>query len=75
MSIYKVRIATDGDKTNYTINGHILAEVSKTADGYAMTTNGRTQPFATPTEANDAAKSAVTKILASLGCTPNFINE
>lgn len=75
MATYKVHIATDGDKTSYTINGHEQATVTKTADGYAMTTYGKTQAFATSTEANTAAKAAVAQILASVGCFPNFINE
>lgn len=75
MSTYKVHIATEGDKTSYTINGHKLATVTKAVDSYAMTTNGKTQAFATSAEADAAAKAAVSQILASVGCTPNFINE
>jgi len=75
MAIYKVHIATDGDKTSYTINGHELAAVTKTADGYAMTTTRINQTHATLAEADDAAKSVITKTLASLGCVPKFINE
>ncbi len=75
MATYKVTVTADGDKTSYTINGHELATVTKTADSYAMTTNGKTLAFATSAEADAAAKAAVTQILASVGCFPNFINE
>jgi len=75
MAIYKVHIATDSDKTSYTINGHELAAVTKTADGYTLTTDGGEQPFATYAEAETVARSTVTNILASVGCVPNFINE
>jgi len=75
MSIYKVHIATDGGKTSYTINGHELAAVTKTAAGYTLTTDGKERLFATYAEAETAARSAVTNILTSVGCVPNFINE
>jgi len=75
MATYKVHIATDGDKTSYTINGHELAAVTRTADGHIITANGMEQTFATATDADTAAKSVITKALAALGCVPNFINE
>lgn len=75
MSIYKVHIATDGDKTTYTINGHELAAVTKTANGYTMATTRINQIHATFAEADTAAKSVITKALAAFGCVPNFINK
>lgn len=75
MAIYKVHIAKSGDKTTYTVNGHELAAVSKTANGYTLTTDGKEQPFATYAEAETAARTTVTNILAAVGCVPNFINE
>jgi len=75
MATYKVHIATDGDKTSYTTNGHGLAAVTKTADGYTMAANGTEQTFTTLAEAGTAARLAVTRLLASVGCVPDFINE
>lgn len=75
MATYKVHIAKDGDKTSYTINGHELAAVIKTANGYIVATDGTEHTFAASDEADTAAKLAVTKILNSVGCVPNFINK
>jgi len=75
MKIYKVHIATDGDKTSYTINGHELATVTKTANGYTMATDGKKHTYTTFAESDAAAKAVITKALAAFGCVPNFINE
>lgn len=77
MAVYKVLIKTEGDKTTYTTNATTLATVSynQESDKWHVSAPHTKKQVSTKEEAEEAARDGITAFFASLGLTPNFINE
>lgn len=77
MTIYKVRIKTEGNKTTYTTNATTLATVTYRADldKYDVSTPSIGMLADTEAEAHNTARESVTAFLATLGIVPEFIND
>jgi hypothetical protein len=76
MSIYKVHVKRIELTTTYITNSTELARIEATPDHYNVKQEGKTiATAATYEEAEEEAKKAVTHLMASVGVTPNFINE
>lgn len=77
MAIYKVHIKKEGDKTTYTTNATTFATITRCADSgkFEVITPDGVQLAYTPEEADKIAREFTTKIMASVGAVPNFINE
>lgn len=77
MSIYKVRIKTEDNKTTYTTNATTLATVAYRADldKYDVSTPNSSVLADTEAEAHNTARENITVFFASLGIVPEFIND
>jgi hypothetical protein len=77
MTIYKVRIKTEDNKTTYTTNATTLATVTYRADldKYDVSTPNSSVLADTEPEAQNTARESVTAFLATLGIVPEFIND
>jgi hypothetical protein len=77
MSIYKVRIKTEGNKTTYTTNATTLATVAYRADldKYDVSTPSVGMLADTEAEAHNTARESITAFFATLGIVPEFIND
>ena len=77
MAIYKVRIKTEANKTTYTTNATTFATITRHADSgkFEVTTPDWMQLADTSEEADKIAREFTTKVMASVGVEPNFINE
>ena len=77
MAKYKVHIKKDGNETTYTTNATTLATVTYCAnlDKYDVSTPSVGLMVSTAEEADKIARESVTDFLASVGVTPQFIND
>lgn len=77
MAIYKVRIKTDGNTTTYTTNTTILATASyyPEVDKWHVSAPHTKKQRNTKEDADKTARESITALLASVGLTPDFINE
>jgi hypothetical protein len=77
MSIYKVRIKTEDNKTTYTTNAAMLATVTYRADldKYDVSTPSVGMLADTEAEAHNTVRESITAFLAPLGVVPEFIND
>ena len=77
MSIYKVRIKTEGCKTVYTTNSHTHLTImhNATTGKYELSTPKCVKVFDTAEEADKIAREKITALFTSLGIVPNFIDE
>ena len=77
MAIYKVIIKTEGDKTTYKTNATTFATITSLTDSgkFEVTTPYSVQLVDTSEEADKIAREFTTKVMASIGVVPNFINE
>ena len=77
MAIYKVRIKTEANKTTYTTNATTFAAITRHADSgkFEVTTPYSVQLADSMEEADKIAREFTTKVMASVGTVPNFINE
>ena len=77
MAIYKVIIKIEGDKTTYTTNATTFATITRLTDSgkFEVKTPDWMQLVDTSEEADKIAREFTTKVMASIGVVPNFINE
>lgn len=77
MAIYKVRIKTEGNTTTYTTNATMLATVTyhPTLDKWDVSAPSIGMLADTKEEAAKTARESITAFFASVGLTPDFINE
>ncbi|MDE5704508.1 hypothetical protein [Muribaculum sp.] len=77
MAIYKVRIKTEGNTTTYTTNATTLATVTyrPALDKWDVSAPSIGILADTKEEADKMARESITSFLASVGLTPDFINE
>lgn len=76
MSIYKVHVKRTELTTTYITNSTELARIQTEPDHYNVIQEDKTiATAATYEEAEEKAKEAVARLMASVGVTPNFINE
>lgn len=77
MSIYKVRIKTEGNTTTYTTNATTLATVIYRAelDKYDVSTPNSSVLADTEAEAHDTVRESITAFFATLRIVPEFIND
>lgn len=78
MTIYKVHIKTEGDKTTYKTNDTTLATIEcRGNDKYIIFSNSGKELAATSSaaEADETAREKITAFFARLGIVPNFISE
>lgn len=76
MSIYKVHVKRTETTTTFTTSSTELARIQTEPDHYNVSLEGKTiAKVVTYDEAEEVAKKAVVRLMASVGVTPNFINE
>ncbi len=77
MTIYKVRIRVDGDKTIYTVNQQVLSTITHLTDTgkYEVTAPSKNAIVDNAAEAETIAKDDITNLFTKLGIVPNFIND
>ena len=77
MAIYKVRITTHGNTTTYTTNATTLATINYNpeSDKWHVSSPHAKKQVSTQEEADKTARESITAFLASVGLTPDFINE
>lgn len=77
MSIYKVRIKTEGDTTVYTLYTTVLVSIIYRANlgKYEVITEKRQRLADTAEEADRMARESITVFMAKLGIVSNFIIE
>lgn len=74
MTIYKVHIKTEGDKTTYTTNATTLATVVRRwNDQYKS--GKELAATSSAAEADETAREKIPAFFARLGIVPNFISE
>ncbi len=75
--VYKVHIKNVDGRITYVTNDTTFATISYDADSgkYKIETPDSTQLSDTQEQADQLAKAFVTRVMASLGVTPNFVNE
>lgn len=77
MAIYKVRIKTEGDKITYRTNATTLATVTYRPDlnKWDVSTPSVGMLAETKEDADKTARESITAFFASVGLSPDFINE
>lgn len=77
MAIYKVRIKTEGNTTTYTTNATTLATINykPEVNKWDVSAPSIGMMADTQEEADKTARESTTAFLASVGITPDFINE
>ncbi len=77
MAIYKVRIKTEGNTTTYTTNATTLATINYNpeSDKWYVSAPHTKRQRNTQEDADKTARESITAFFASVGLTPNFINE
>lgn len=77
MAIYKVIIKTEAGKTTYITNATTFATITQREESgqYEVSTPKGVHLVDTAEEADKVAREFTTKVMASVGVTPNFINE
>lgn len=77
MTIYKVHIRTEGNRTAYTVNETTLATIDCKAPGQYVISNSTGKELAaisTAEEADKMARDKITAFMARLGIVPDFIS-
>ena len=77
MAIYIVRIKTEGDKITYRTNSTTLATINydPESDKWHVSAPHTKRQRNTREEADKTARESITSFFASVGLTPDFINE
>lgn len=77
MAIYKVRIKTEGNTTTYTTSATTLATINYNpeSDKWHVSAPHTKRQRNTQEDADKTARESITAFLASVGLTPDFINE
>ena len=77
MSIYKVRIKSDGNKTTYTTNATVLMTITHIPDlnKFELSADGKSLLIDTAEEADNVARQKITALFTKLGIVPDFIKE
>ena len=77
MAIYKVRITTEGTSTTYPTNATTLAAVAYNpeSDKWDVSAPYTKSQINTQEEADITARESIIAFFASVGLSPEFINE